>query len=213
MRRYHRGLVLNHHRRVGNLHDSTTEPIETVIMPHIDKGERLLWSGHPRHGIRLRSQDAFLIPFSILWGGFALFWEAGVILTGAPFFFILWGVPFVLVGFYIVIGRFFVDARSRARTFYAITDERILIISGIFTQHITSLQLRTLSDVSLTQYRDGRGTITFGPTHFANGLIGGASWPGSSRYASPCFDLIERAKEVYDIIRNAQKAASRYDSV
>ena len=179
---------------------------ENFLAPHLDPGERLLWSGQPRSGIRLRGQDAFLIPFSILWCGGAIFWEASVIRTGAPFFFMLWGVPFVLAGLYIVFGRFIVDARSRARTYYGVTSERILIVSGLFTQQTKSLQLRTLTDVSLTQRGDRSGTITFGPTHHMGVFFPAGSWPGASRYSPPSFDLIERAKEVYDIIRNAQRA-------
>ena len=32
----------------------------------------------------------------------------------------LWGIPFVLVGLYIVFGRFFVDAKQREKTCVAI---------------------------------------------------------------------------------------------
>jgi hypothetical protein len=179
---------------------------ENILTQHLAPSECLLWSGQPRSGIRLRGQDAFLIPFSILWCGFAIFWEASVIRTGAPFFFMLWGVPFVLVGLYFVFGRFVVDARSRARTFYGVTSERILIVSGLFTQQTKSLQLRTLTDVSLTLRADGSGTITFGPTHYMSAFFPAGFWPGAGRFSPPSFDLIERAKEVYAIIRNAQRA-------
>jgi hypothetical protein len=178
---------------------------ETILNQQLDSGEHLLWSGQPRRGIRLRGQDAFLIPFSILWCGFAIFWETSVIRTGAPFFFMLWGIPFVCVGLFFVFGRFIADARSRARTYYGVTGERILIVSGLFAQQTKSLQLRTLTDVSLTQRSDGSGTITFGPTHYMNTFFPAGAWPGTGRYVPPSFDLIERAKEVYDIIRNAQR--------
>jgi hypothetical protein len=46
-----------------------------VIEQELSSGERLIWSGQPRCGIRLRGADAFVIPFSILWCGFAIFWE------------------------------------------------------------------------------------------------------------------------------------------
>lgn len=179
---------------------------EMILAQQLDHGERLLWSGQPRTGIRLRAQDAFLIPFSILWCGFAIFWEASVINTGAPFFFKLWGIPFVCAGLFFVFGRFIVDARNRARTFYGITSERIIIISGVFSQQIKSLQLRTLADISLAQQSDGSGTITLGAGQSMNSFVPVGSWPGAQRYAPPSFDLIERAKEVYDIIRNAQRS-------
>ncbi len=54
-----------------------------------------------------------MIPFSIMWAGFALFWEFMVLMTDAPFFFKLWGIPFVLVGLYMLIGRFVVDAMQK----------------------------------------------------------------------------------------------------
>ena len=85
------------------------------IERELSAGERLLWSGQPRRGVRLRSSDAFTIPFSLLWCGFAIFWEASVVTKGAPFSFMLWGIPFVVVGFYIVFGRFFVDAHGNTR--------------------------------------------------------------------------------------------------
>jgi hypothetical protein len=74
------------------------------------RGERVVWEGRPPGGFMLTATDGLMIPFSLLWGGFALFWNISVWSMGAPLFFRLWGLPFLLVGFYMVIGRFFVDA-------------------------------------------------------------------------------------------------------
>jgi len=181
-------------------------PPATVIEQQLSPGERLVWSGQPRLGLRLRPSDAFAIPFSLLWCGFAIFWETSVVTTHAPFFFKLWGIPFVLAGLYIVFGRFFVDARSRGRTFYGVTNERIIIVSGAFSRQIKSMQLRTLNDISLTERADGSGTITFGPQSLmAQRLPSG--WPGARQYAAPAFEMIECAKEVYELIRQKQNAA------
>lgn len=147
------------------------------IERELNADERIVWNGQLRRGIRLRSSDAFVIPFSLLWCGFAIFWEVSVVTKGAPFFFMLWGIPFILVGLYIVFGRFVVDARLRDRTFYGVTSERVIIVSGLFSRQTKSLQLRTLSDISLTERADGSGTITFGPVHpMARRLPAG--WPG-----------------------------------
>jgi hypothetical protein len=174
-----------------------------ILERELSAGEKLLWSGQPLGGIRLRKQDTILIPFSLLWGGFAIFWEAGVIHSNAPFFFRLWGIPFVLVGIYLIVGRFFMDSKIRSKTVYGVTNERILIVSGFFSRNFRSLNLKTLSEINLSEKSDGTGTITFGPNYpiFQNP---GAGWPGSNKYASPSFELIERARDVYDIIRRVQ---------
>ena len=184
------------------------------IERELSSGERLVWSGQPRRGIRLRASDAFVIPFSILWCGFAIFWEVMALTAtakgGGPIalVFPLFGLPFVIVGVYFVFGRFLVDARVRERTFYGITSERIVIMSGLFGRRTKSLNLRTLSDISLTERPDGSGTITFGPTHPFGHWFPSGSWPGAGRYAPPAFDMIDRAKQVYDVVRQTQKSAT-----
>jgi hypothetical protein len=96
-------------------------------------------------------------------------------------------------------------ARQRAKTHYGLTNERVIIISGVFSRTVKSLQLRTLSDVSLTQTRGEYGTITFGPTGpWMNHLAG--SWSGNS-CQSPAFESITHSRDVFDQIRHAQKAA------
>ena len=74
------------------------EDPSSTVERELSSGEKLLWSGQPRSGIRLRGSDAFAIPFSILWCGFAIFWESMVVRKGAPVFMMLWGIPFVLAG-------------------------------------------------------------------------------------------------------------------
>jgi len=168
-------------------------------------GEKLLWSGQPRQGIILRSSDAFAIPFSLMWGGFAIFWEYSVIRSNAPPFFVLWGIPFVLVGLYVTVGRFFFDARKRAATKYSVTNERVLIESGDQGQRITSLDLRNLSDLSLDTDSAGNGTIYFANRGGFRTNPFGSGWPGAAQV--PCFELGTSARSVYETIRAAQREA------
>src|SRR5687768_8189983 len=94
------------------MYDKNISPIEAEMGP----GERLIWSGQPRQGLRLRGTDVIFIPFSLVWGGFAIFWEVMVIKMKAPIFMAFFGIPFVVIGLYIMVGRFFYDAAARRRT-------------------------------------------------------------------------------------------------
>jgi hypothetical protein len=186
---------------------------DPTIQAELKSGETLLWSGQPRGGIRFRSSDIFLIPFSLMWGGFAIFWE--IMALGMAFgvhsavrgpsafiyIFPLWGIPFVVVGLYLMVGRFFVDAKSRERTHYAVTNERVIIVSTLFSRKVQSIPLRQIPELTLSESADGSGTIAFGST-----LVGaGAYSDGARRYQPPSFEMIERVREVYDIVQDAQR--------
>ena len=177
---------------------------EQVMTRELSPTERLLWAGRPLNGLRFRPADVFLIPFSLLWGGFAIFWEWSVFNSKAPFFFLLWGIPFVLAGVYLIVGRFVVDAWQREKTFYGVTNEHIIIVSGLLNRKVKTLNLRTLSDLSLSERSDRSGTITFGATNPYSSWFGGMAWPGVGQIVTPGFEMLQNAKTVYDTIRRAQ---------
>lgn len=179
-----------------------------AVRAQLESGEQLVWSGQPRQGLLLRPSDAFMIPFSLLWGGFAIFWETSVILSNAPIFFWLFGVPFVLIGLHLIVGRFFTDARTRAQTFYGLTNDRIIITSGKHGKRVQSLSLSTLGDISLDEREDGTGTITFASASPLGRFGNFGTWPsvGATRgQMPPSFEMIPQAKKVYEMIRGAQR--------
>ncbi len=180
----------------------------TEIRRHIDPMENVLWSGKPKQDIVFRGSDAFLIPFSLLWGGFAIFWMIGVIKSGAPLFFALFGVPFVLIGIYMIVGRFFVEAKQREKTYYGVTEDRVVIVSGILQQKVKFLTIRNLSDISISESSDGTGTITFGNAMPFFSWFENTSWPGTGQHAVPKFDMIDNPRQVYQIIREIQHGKS-----
>jgi hypothetical protein len=147
-----------------------------------------------------------MIPFSLLWGGFAFFWEWSVLQSGAPVFFALWGIPFVAMGVYLILGRFYVEAWQRSRTHYAVTNERILILDGLFRTTVSSVSLRTLSDTTLSEYSNGEGSIYFGPSALPTMVRSFSGWPGMKGRTGPQFDRISNVRSVLDVIRGAQKA-------
>jgi len=177
------------------------QELQSTLSP----GEKLLWADRPKGGIVLHGYDVFAIPFSLMWGGFAIFWESTVLRTQGPIFMKLWGIPFVLVGLYMIIGRFFFDAKKRSNTVYGLTEDRIIIKSGIFRKTIKSLNIRTLSDISFNQKKDNSGTITLGPSNFNTSYLRNVDILGN-RSAIPQLEMIEDVKTVYDKIIALQQS-------
>lgn len=170
-------------------------------------GEQIIWSGRPAQGVRFTARDWFLIPFSLIWCGFAIFWESMVLLSRAPVFFALWGIPFILMGLYITVGRFAADTWLRRHTRYALTNRRILIARSDPFGKLTSIGLERAPTMQLTEWRDGRGTIRFGQASLYSG------WPGWGVW-SPAFDPapqwfgIEHAQQVFERIQRAGRDAT-----
>ena len=141
-------------------------------------GERVAWSGRPGQGVVFTGADILLVPFSLLWCGFAVFWTVMVARVGhgAAHFMVLWGLLFVCVGLYFVVGRFLLDAWVRRGTAYALTDRRILISRPKPFSDFTAVSLDRLPDARLKERQDGRGTIRFGQPSPIWGGRGFAAW-------------------------------------
>lgn len=171
--------------------------------------ERIVWTGQPDARFRLTGGDVFLIPFSLLWGGFALFWEAGVLgfLGGkgpAPVFFALWGIPFVMVGQYFIWGRFIFKSYRNRRTLYALTNQRVFILTTTRSRRLQTLFLNQLSTINKVVRRDGSGTLEFGLSPgWAAGLYANSGmdiFAGRSGLAAPAFYDIADVEGVYQLV-------------
>ncbi|NMN06422.1 MULTISPECIES: PH domain-containing protein [unclassified Novosphingobium] len=186
--------------------------ISQQFQPYLLTGERILWSGQPKQGLVLGGRDVMLIPFSLMWGGFAIFWNAMV--WFAPFdrdsgaspewFFKLWGLPFLVVGLYLIAGRFFHDAHIRKMLFYAVTDQRILILRGL---KITSLDIHRLPRLELSEHRDASGTVAFESSNVLTfGGMNGFGWWLPAIGSGMQFYKIESPRKVYELIRSASRS-------
>jgi len=108
----------------GLWHTSAVADQLMALQAQLRDNEQLLWHGVPDTRVWFAPADAYLIPFSIAWCAFAIFWESSVIRSGGPSFFAAWGIPFVAAGLYFVAGRFFYKRYRKGRTVYAITTQR-----------------------------------------------------------------------------------------
>lgn len=153
-----------------------------TFQPELLRDEKVAWAAQPDPRFRLSGQDVFLVPFTLLWGGFAIFWELGVlgVLDGQPSFNAgaLFGLPFVIIGQYVIWGRFLYKRYRQRRTFYAVTNRRVLIVALARSRQLQSLFLNQLPTVTKTVRRDGSGSLVFGTAPY---------WAGS--YANSGMDF------------------------
>jgi len=103
---------------------------------HLGPDEHLYWAGTSDPAKLFTGRDGFLVPFSIFWCGFAVFWTVTATVSGAPFFFPLFGSVLVLLGLHLVFGRFIVKRHRKRTIVYAVTDRRALTITPRSTREI-----------------------------------------------------------------------------
>ncbi len=176
------------------------------LQRHLQSDERLLWTGRPAGGIKFRSADWFLVPFSFLWVGGALFWEASVIAMGGPWFFMLFGAVFVLIGLFFAVGRFLFDAHIRAGQVYAVSNRRVIVKSSFPKMSLRSFDLGNLPGLTLKEGTGSAGSIGFAPTStfgFASGNQFGLWIPAMM---GTSFEFIQDVNQVYKTILGAQAA-------
>lgn len=183
------------------------------LQSELSSGERILWAGKPNPGVIFHSDDWYLIPFSLMWGGFAIFWESGVLgfwghnSKGAPIFMAIWGIPFVVIGQYLIWGRFFFDAWIKRRTYYGVTNRRVLVVQEAWSRKTSSMYIDAIPNVE----RNGEvtGTLWFGPK--IPTISGNRQTRGWSRYNvgyMPVFADIDDVDSVYRLVLDLREKAS-----
>jgi hypothetical protein len=167
--------------------------------PVLQPGERLLWEGAPAAGARLRRRDALLVPLSLAWAGFAVFFEVKAALLGAPWLLLMIGGGVIAAAVYYVGGRFVVDSRRRARTRYALTDRRAIVAVGGPRGRVRAVAVDAATRVD---YRAGEeATILFAPPPPAD--------PAAKPPAPLAFEFIADGERVRDLVRAVQAGAVR----
>lgn len=184
---------------------------QNAVREELLSGESIEWTGRPDPSVIFCKSDVLLIPFSILWGGFAIFWELAVcgmlfgIEHGGPLaLFAIFGLPFVLIGLYFMFGRFFYKSWKKKRTYYAVTNKRVVIVTyGIRAKDVQANFIRDIPTINKSVGANGVGTLVFGNSNrsywdYANTrmeLMGSRLGP-----PPPAFYDIHDANTVYELV-------------
>jgi hypothetical protein len=191
---------------------------EMVFQNDLMTGEKIYWSGQPDPSVLFSASDILLIPFSLIWGGFAIFWElsclgfTGFVKQGqvAPVVFSIFGLPFVGIGLYMIFGRFFFKIWKKKRTFYAVTNRRILIATQTYERQLQAQFLNQIPAINKSISSNGRGSLSFGSGtglgfNYANSGMDFMGRRGIQAYLG--FYDIPQAEAVYQTVSQLQNKA------
>jgi hypothetical protein len=147
--------------------DSTeTHALEIKLLP----GETIHWYGRPNPWIIFAFGDSFLIPFSLLCGVFAFYWEYSTfslearLVNGGMFTYLypITGIPVVLVALYLMIGRFFYKFWKKTKTTYAVSNKRLMVITQTGTRKERFQFLNHIQTIKKYLNKNGSGSLAFG---------------------------------------------------
>lgn len=189
-----------------NAADRQLEPIDPAgWAPYLDPGEALLWQGAPARGVRVRPSDLMVSAFGLFFAGFAIFWVymassiGGDAPAGIGYVFPLFGLPFVVVGLYLVFGRFLWRAYVRSRTRYALTTRRAIVAKDAFGR---SLKSWPITDAGQVEYQPGAEATIFFATEMRRGS------KGREYQVRHGFEYIAEGDHVYRLIRAIQQGGA-----
>lgn len=177
-------------------------PSQQIFAQHGIDPATLRWTGQPCSGLLFRRSDVYFIPISVIFFSIGVFAESTAIMSRDPIgrgF----AAVFVVIGAYLLFGRFIWDAYARSKTYYGLTsDSAIIVRAG--SSSAQRIYLPAVQQLGFTLSANGSGTISFGdsarslywyPNAYAN-------WAGGP--LAPSFEGIPDARHVYDLCVSGQ---------
>lgn len=184
-----------------NHYASDGRDLRAELQPYLHPDETLLWTGQP-YSTRKFHANPLTVIFMVFWFGFAVFWTVTASTAGG--FFGLFGIPFLLIGGYMLWMLLVGQKKQLRATVYAVTDRRALIL---YTDRrgtgCTEFLFNRLSNITMDEVDGTTGTIRFLPDQ---PYYAGYDSPRYRRSSSAGYDLrtaflgIDRVQEVYRLI-------------
>jgi len=146
---------------------------EKMLRSELNLHEKLIWIGQPLAN-RAGRGSLPLVLFGIPWTAFSIFWVVMALSIGShvssgsspfsflPFLFPLFGVPFVLIGVWMLSSPYWMRRKAQ-KIVYALTDRRALILSPTWRGGVSVLSIapEQLGARERVQNPDGSGSLIF----------------------------------------------------
>ena len=120
----------------------------------------------------------------------------------------IWGIPFVLVGQYLIWGRFFYSAWKKTRTYYAVTNRRVIVVQEGWKRQMASAYVDTLPTLIKEGDSGGTGTLRFAqPEPMWSRGRGWGTWDSMSIGNVPTFVDVQDVDNVYRLVSDLREKA------
>lgn len=181
---------------------SEAQKFKKEFAGYLIEDEQLLWSGKPKTGLLFRQSDLFQVPFAAIWlyivvTGFVVRQDGDLGSAVDPI-----SILFVGVGLYLLIGRFIYEAIQRHYTYYALTNQRVMVKSGITSSQLRSTWLNSIVGIKISERRGGEGSLTFETVgNLSNNNVANLfSRKSTDRDGPLSFEKIAEVRQVYDLV-------------
>ena len=191
-----------------NTYSPDGRDLRAEVAPYLHSDESLLWTGQPYTTRKFRP-NPLVVVFMLFWFGFAVFWTVTAAAAGG--FFAVFGIPFLLIGGYMLYTLFIGQKKQLAATVYAVTDRRAIIL---YTDRrgtgCTEFLFSRLSNITMDEVDGITGTIRFCSDVLYNTPAYDSPRYHRSRSADyelrTAFLAIDRVQEVYRLISEQMQA-------
>lgn len=183
----------------------------------LDEGEHVLWQGRPDPGIEWRQMLSPTSLFGVVFTAFSLFWmgAAAAMIWGTgdtPGIFVLFplfGLPFLLIGLFMMGGNVVWAAYLRRSTIYSVTTRQVFIARDTGAgRTLEAIRIANITDIALEGGDPGTVRIDVArPLGFRTEKIDGPDGMGMAR-SKRSFRLarLPEAARVFSLIRDQQRA-------
>jgi hypothetical protein len=147
---------------MNTIYTNKLEVFKQSLQEKMLPGETILWADQPEPYHLFNGSDIILIPFSLVWCAFLINAYVNVFSSPTKHFvgiFLLFTSAFVLVGAYMLFGRFIYKVWKKKKTFYVITNKRALICIEGASRSIRQLNLFAANNIIKKVDKNGFGSI------------------------------------------------------
>lgn len=133
-------------------------PLPDLVVRQLRPGERVLWAGRPASGRLVRLTDLPALGFGALWTAIVLTAMSSIGRSDAPVLVRVFFVGFLLIGVSSAFGGIVMRGVRLRRTVYAVTDQRLLTLTGDTLQ---ANDVRHITETRVTVRPDRSGDLFF----------------------------------------------------